>query len=500
MSRKNGGIIGPANTPVGGLITGLAGGVWRMNDVANFVGNSQWPLAPQNIDNSLRFDDGSTDYLSQTQGSGNRRTFTISAWVKRSAGFGNMNLIMSNVFPGIIVRFVSADESFQIYDDGGSSFQLRTNGVFRDVSAWYHLLIAVDTTDGTSGDRIKMYINGTRETSFQTENYPSQNYDTGFNNGLELNIGREAGQSNYFDGYMSEVVVIDGQALDPTSFGEFDTTTGIWKPKKIGQIANAGTNSFYLDFKDSSNVGKDASGLNNDFTVNNLTSIDQSTDTCVENYATLNPLYHYSGVTTFSNGNTSASTTSSGKGRAMASIRPSSGKWYAECKIIDVTRVNIGVMNENETNNTQGGNDANSAVLDYVGGIYFNSTHSTNYVTAPTNNDIVQIALDLDNNLFWFGINGTWSNSATQTEIENGTATNSVTTFISSQVPVNVGSIGIFSEDASDSGASSVQWNFGNPPFSISSGNSDANGFGNFEYAVPSGYYALNTSNLNTYG
>ena len=122
------------------------------------------------------------------------------------------------------------------------------------------------------------------------------------------------------------------------------------------------------------------------------------------------------------------------------------------------------------------------------------------YLSAPSNNDIVQLALDLDNDLFWIGVNDTWGNSATRTQIENGTASNDATTFISSKVPINTGAIGIFVEDNSSTGNNVSEINFGSPSYSISSGNSDGNGYGNFEYAVPSGYYALNTKNVATYG
>jgi hypothetical protein len=160
----------------------------------------------------------------------------------------------------------------------------------------------------------------------------------------------------------------------------------------------------------------------------------------------------------------------------------------------------MGIMNGNETNNTQGGTDSNSVILGYGGGLYFNGSLYSSYTSSLSNNDIVQLALDLDNDLFWFGVNDTWGNSATRTEIENGTATNSGSTDISSQVPVNTGAIGIFLEDNSGTGNNVAEINFGSPSFSISSGNSDANGYGNFEYAVPSGYYALNSKNLAEFG
>jgi hypothetical protein len=511
MSRKNGGIIGPANTPVGGLITGLAGGVWRMNDVANFVGNSQWPKVPENIDNSLRFDDGSTDYLRRTPSSaGNRRTFTFSTWIKRSAlGSINRSIICANVDTAnkTMLRFTDSDEiRFVRFTTGGATNQLITNAKFRDVSAWYHIVLAVDTTNSTAGDRLRLYVNGSEITSFSTESQPTQNYDYDINNTEEHNIGLGTDTDTHlFDGYMAEVVLIDGQQLDPTSFGEFDTTTGIWKPKKIGQIANAGTNSFYLDFKDSSNVGKDASGLSNNFTVNNLTSVDQGTDTCVVNYATMNSLaVPPSNAPTFAEGNLKISTNNSNANPVISTMGVSQGKWYAEAKRIsydggsgadDGFRIGFGVTYVQDVNLVPAG-IADSGHYFMIGnGIVYNGSTDLGDKAGDSNvsdDGVVGIALDLDNNRISWSFNGAWM---TGSGAWSGSSP-------SSYVDIASGYTYFFLQtDGSNGRAYTAGWNFGGQSaFTISSGNSDANGFGNFEYPVPSGYYALNTSNLNTYG
>jgi hypothetical protein len=503
MSRKNGGIIGPANTPVGGLLTGLAGGVWRMNDVANFVGNSQWPLAPQSIDNSLRFDDGSSDYLHRTpSGAGNRKTFTISLWFKRSditrrqALFNNTDGSGQN---GVYYD-LQADDTLLISDYGSGSFNwnLETTQVFRDVSAWYHLVISVDTTQSTASNRVKIYINGTQITNFDASNYPSQDSDTLWNRAERFEIGSYNGTGNYFSGYMAETVLIDGSQLDPTSFGEFDTTTGIWKPKKIGQIANAGTNSFYLDFKDSSNVGNDASGLNNDFTVNNLTSIDQSTDTCVVNYATYNSLDNYFQADTLSNANL----TMTGGGQyapRTGSMGLNNGKWYWEIQVNNWESsdgTSIGISSKIATaTNYEFVNDSGATVgYGYFsnGVVYGNgSSQATGYSTA-SGTHIIGVALNLTDNKIAWSYDGTWQGS---TDPGSGN-----TNMISITDPASLTSGTYFPAFSQKDNSRVLNVNFGSPSFSISSGNSDANGFGNFEYPVPSGYYALNTSNLNTYG
>ena len=486
MSRKNGGIIGPANTPVGGIVAGAAGGVWRMNDVANFVNNSQWPKVPENIDNSLRFDDGSSDYLNRTPSSaGNRQTCTFSAWIKRS-DIVNANIVgchsadNDNDTINIIVR---SNGELRIV---ANSLNWRVlSGLFRDVSAWYHIVVAFDTTQSTANDRIKVYINGTQETSFSTTNNPDQNANIGFNQASTTRIGVQGNSlSNYFDGYMAEVVFIDGQQLDPTSFGEFDTTTGIWKPKKIGQIANAGDNSFYLDFKDSSNVGKDASGLSNNFTVNNLTSIDQSTDTCVENYDTLIPLMAGTSSLTYSEGNLKIVFGASSTWYFTTStIGVTQGKWYCEVKIDAVggeTSVGIIPM-ETVAAQQNAASDYMGKESDSIGYVNNGQLYKTNSVqettSSYTTNDIIGIAFNLDGNSIQFYKNGSSVGSAI-------TLTSGLT----------------YAVGVSGYNSSTQSVNFGTPSFSISSGNSDANGHGNFEYSVPSGYYALNTSNLNTYG
>ena len=307
MSRKNGGIIGPANTPVGGLITGLAGGVWRMNDVANFVSNSQWPKVPENIENSCRFDDGSSDYLIRTPSSAsNSDLWTLSFWVKRCTLGTSQSIygVYADANNQETLAFDSSDKLYwQLYQSGGVVGQLTTNRLFRDTSAWYHIVIAYDSANSTAGNRMRMYVNSVEETSFATDTNPSSGLDSQWNSTTAHSIGR-INTTNYIDMYLAEFVHIDGQALDPTSFGETDSTTGIWKPKKIGSFTSAGTNSFYFNFKDSSNIGKDESGLGNNFTVSGLTSLDQTTDTCVVNYPTMLPIGSYKAQTAaYSEGN-----------------------------------------------------------------------------------------------------------------------------------------------------------------------------------------------------
>ena len=497
MSRKNGGIIGPANTPVGGIITGVASGVWRTNDLLNFVGNNQWPKAPENIENSCLFDgSGYAQRSISTAGSGTTATF--SAWVKASA-LPDKVLWTSHIDTNNYVEIYFNSGQFRVYhyDGGSTSNDVQTNAYFRDESAWYHFHVIFDTTNGTEADRIQMYVNGTRITDFKTANYPTSSQDLELSSSsATFNLGARNADEQW-KGYMAEVVFIDGQTLTPSSFGETNTATGIWTPKKIGQIANAGTNSFYLNFKDSSNLGKDESGLSNNFTVSGLASTDQMTDTCVENFATFNGIaYGESGAAaTFGNGNLDIIRGSASWRTAPTTIGAlNKGKWYYECKAGTINASNayiqVGVSSESAAfTNVDSYHDSNySYAYHWDGSKYVNNSATASWGSAITTGDIVMIALDFDNNYIYAGLNGTWQNSGDPTSGSSGTGALSALQSGQNWFPT----VSVYN--------TTHQANFGNPPFSISSGNSDANGHGNFEYSVPSGYYALNTSNLNTYG
>jgi len=462
------------------------------------------------VANSLRFDDGSSDYLSRTPASASgRRTFTFSFWIKR----GVISSVQTPFSAGNssteqIMRFESGDTFYILDYQGAVKIEIRTSRVFRDPSAWYHIVVAVDTTQATASNRVKIYVNGVQETSFGTETYPAQDTDLMWNSNVLHAIGRkESGDNEYLDGYLAEVVNIDGSQLDPTSFGEFDEATGIWKPIDVSELT-FGTNGFYLDFENSGSLGADVSGNGNNFTVNNLTSIDQTTDTPTNNFATMNPLAIYPTSTfTFSQGNLEFATSSSTRGYWVSTIAVSSGKWYWEYKATNnQARTCVGIAGAP----TKGNNDPESGTHDNVtvyltinGQVSINSGGSTDsfYNTATSsNNIIIGCALDLDSspNTIAFSIDGEWvTGSGTKsTDFSSATKINSFTNVAST---VN----GVYHFIAGDDGGDQDidgQANFGNPPFTISSGNSDGNGYGNFEYSVPSGYYALNTKNLSEFG
>ena len=442
------------------------------------------------VDNSLKFNDGDSPVLSKTaSGSGNRRTWTISWWFKRST-LGGMTFFWqdgASTDHETKIAFDSSNRLF-IYDFDGASFNmlLKTNRNFRDISAWYHAIIAVDTTDGTAANRIKMYINGVQETSFETATYPSQNHDTEWNTNNELRIAKDS-SGDYFDGYLTEIVNVDGTQLAQTSLGEFDSDSpNIWKPIELD--LTFGTNGFYLDFEDSSALGNDVSGNNNDFSPSNLAATDQSTDTCTNNFATLNPLdVATSGTSTFAEGNLKMTTDK----QSRTTFGASSGKWYVEAKYVNNTAANgIAQMDGSNTFNT------NSIIL-------FGSSNGTISVsgsdtdtnvgagTAIADNSIIMFAMDLDNNRLYLGKNGSWWTSG------SGFVSSDLDSF-KTITRVTGDTFGF--KCSNYSGTGTTEWNFGSPPYTISSGNADGEGFGNFEYAVPSGYFALCSKNLAEYG
>jgi hypothetical protein len=464
-----------------------------------------------NVANSLRFDDGSSDNLTKTPSSdGNKRTWTWSGWVKKSKVPQWGGLFQAGNSTNITDIYFYSDGTLTVRDWNGSSLAmyLITNRLFRDPSAWYHIVVAVDTTQSTASDRVKIYVNGTQETSFSTETYPSQNLDTNFNDTNHQNIlggvYQIGGSLQYYDGYMAEVVFIDGSQLTPTSFGEFDEDSpNIWKPIDVSGLT-FGTNGFYLDFEDSSALGNDKSGNDNDFTVGNLTSVDQSTDTCTNNFATLNPIDKgYTGTITLSEGNlVTESSSGAGDYGLRATLGVSQGKWYLEAKMATYNTIVIGDINARLQANMNDGSPAD----DFYGVQRYDDTKTNIYNDGNfdqfntsmwggfTSSDIISIALDLDNNKIFFAKNGSYKDTSGNTgDPANGT---NPTMTISDTTKTYT-----FYTELRGNDNDGTLVNFGGTQsFSISSGNSDGNGYGNFEYSVPSGYYALNTKNLAEYG
>ena len=446
----------------------------------------------------MRFNSADSAYLSRTPSSaGDRKTWTFSAWIKRSSIGSSIagDIIGSAVAPsgtnGLYFRFNSDFITFGDYGASGWDWLIETSDLFRDASAWYHIVAQFDTTQSTSTDRAKIYVNGIRVTSFRTTTYPSLNLDGKFNQAsVQASIGRLGTYAgDYFSGYMTEINFIDGQALTPDSFGVRDTSTYVWKPKAYS--GSYGTNGFYLKFADNSGatsttLGKDSSGNNNNWTPNNFSvTAGAGNDSLVDsptnygtdtgsggevrgNYCTLNTLDN--GGLTIANGNLDASRATASWASTRATIGVSSGKWYWEItpnsglSVGSTTnQIMIGIAKPNAPQSPATGTFYNSADgwgYYYNTGDKWNNGSGVSYGATYTNNDVIGVAFDADNGTLVFYKNG----------VSQGTAFTGLTS--GPYFPIH-GHFGT---------ASSVA-NFGQRPFA---------------YTAPSGFKALCTQNLAT--
>ena len=442
------------------------------------------------VANSCRFDRASTDSMSKSMSDGSSIKGTFSAWIKVDGTSNEMNILSHFQDTNNVFTISTTGSGVNVVDyNSGYSLQLSTNRLMRDPSAWFHLYIAIDRSQGTADLRNRMFINGVEETSFSHRTNYSQQTSGGHEDAISMNDGQctmylgGLGDGNQmFGGYLAELHWIDGTVPAVTEFGEFDEDSGIWKPKLVSGISY-GTNGFYLDFQDASNLGNDANG-GTDLTESNLASTNQSTDTCTNNFCTLNPLTKSSA--TFSEGNLKQG----GAGAsAVATFGVSSGKWYFEQKILGGNNEahlgfaleNSGIFKDNVTGSTVRGSGYVS-LYSFDGKIYNEGSATSSFGTFSAN-DIVGFALDVDaGDIFLY---------------QNGTVLNSGSAVVSGKTGKTWFPFGNF-----DSGnVTGIEHNFGGTQtFTISSGNTDGNGYGNFEYSVPSGYYALNTKNLAEYG
>ena len=437
------------------------------------------------VSNSLRFNTASTDYLTRAASAfgtpTNRKKCTISFWCKRSTLTVQQAVMGVETTPAggsnearIVLR---GDDTLEFYDyQSGYKFRYITNRVFRDVNAWYNIVLVVDTTHPTGSARVNIYINGVQETSFSSSTDPAQNLDTFINSGNYVQLGRQSTGNSYYGGYLSEYVFIDGSALAPTDFGEFDEDSGIWKPINVSGLT-FGTNGFYLEFGNSGALGTDSSGAGNTFTASNLAAIDQTTDTCTNNFCLLNSIDKGYGTINFTEGNTQAAGSGSGWKPARASMGVSSGKWYWE---VNMTGSNqMGVSNETIDMDNDNAQDLVGVTVFYnaSGGIIRTDGSQVGGTTATfVLSDVAGYALDMDDKKLSIYKNGSII-------VTNTALSTSITNFALPFFSVNGG------------GTWSV--NFGNPSVALdNAGVADGNGYGAFEYTPPSGYLALCTANL----
>jgi hypothetical protein len=462
------------------------------------------------VDNSCRFNDGDSADLriSDYSGAGtSRKTRTYSMWIKRS------ELSYAVIFgsAGKDHWVFTADHKIQINIGSGTDSRRITDMVFRDVSAWYHIVFAYDTTQGTAANRFTMWVNGAVATTsiVAGKNEVAEDEEAlVFINGDTSTIGSDEDSASYFDGYMAEWVFVDGQKLDADSFGEYDEDSGIWKPIDVSGIT-LGTNGFYLDFKTASDLGIDA-GNDNDFEPTNLAATDQSLDTCTNNQCVLNGiLLPNSEPATFSQGNTAI--VQNGNWRSYAgTFGLTSGKWYFEADgsgtagtvlygIASLEAINLQDKTASNLNYTIGLNQPAYAYHGSSGGMY-HSTSSANaqgqgggsWGAAFNSSNLISVYIDLDNNKLYTAKDNTMNVSGTGYDIEAGF------TYFPVVVAYSV----------------TTALNFGNGEFNgtaVSSAVADANGFGAFEYDPSRGggsdfdgaakdFLAICTKNLAEYG
>ena len=445
------------------------------------------------IERSLRFNSADSAYLNRTPASaGNRKTWTWSGWVK----LGSLSSARP-LFAAYIGSGSTDNEFFSFFIEDGllrasgySTVYLTSTAVHQDPSGWYHVVSVVDTTSATANNRIRFYVNGTELTAFSTRNNPSLNADLGINQAAQHQIGQNGGFGSYFDGYLTEVHFIDGQALDPSSFGETDTITGVWKPKKYA--GTYGTNGFYLKFADNSGttsttLGKDSSGNSNNWTPNNFSvTAGAGNDSLIDtptpyadggngrgNYCTLNPLDDAGNI--LSNGNLDIQGTGNTYDAVRSTIAMSSGKWYSEFVINTesvASRIVAGLLAVTDSNDGYLGDTAKGYSIFESGSDvrkYNNLISSVLTSSASLDpGDVQMIAFNADTGKLWFGKNGTWFASGNP-----AAGTNEVFSGLTSGPYAFATS----AYNTSDTGT----FNFGQRAFA---------------YTPPSGFLALNTQNL----
>ena len=479
------------------------------------IGASSWMYGIEptfydyKIDQSLRFNAADSAYLSRTPSSGgNRRTFTFSCWVKRS-NLGEQALLDAYSDDSNRTRLmIDAGNRFQVFTRlSGADHTLICNAVSRDSSAWYHVVYAIDTTQSTASDRVKIYINGEAQT-FTGSGFPDQNEDTFVNHTVGHSIGSgndSGGREIYFNGYMAEVNLVDGSSLAPTQFGE--TKDGIWIPKEYS--GSYGTNGFYLPFDDSSAIGDDESPNTNDFTVTNLAATDVVLDSPTNNFATMNPSFSGNSAVLHEGALKVAlggfSTTLYGSISTM--VVPRDKKIYIEVEETVTTGDGwaAGFATATALNAAVGGTavGGDGTIAIYNRSAQINGSE-TDYgssaglggfgIAKLAAGDILGCMVDGATGKVWFSRNGTYFKTAT--------TDNSGTTGNPAGGSHEIGTLtggstdDIFFYVVGGTNVDNLWINFGQDSTNVSSANADANDIGTFEYAPPTDYLSLCSNNM----
>ena len=450
------------------------------------------------IERSLRFNDDDNGYLTRTPSSAsNRKTWTYSFWWKIGNPSGQQVFFSVNGNSNSTYFDVTYKQDETIAIGLYTNSLLKTNRVFRDITAWHHMVFAFDSTQATGTNRLKFYVNGIEQTSFSSDNRASlitQDGDFAMNSTGQLAIGRDnLNIGKYVDGYMAEINHIDGQQLTPASFGETDADTGQWNPKKYA--GSYGTNGFYLNFSDTSSLGADSSGNSNNFTPNNFSTSagegnDSVLDTPTNNFCTLNPLDKAAAIT-FKNANLQVSGTSTGNYNGFrGTFGSKTGKYYWEIKFPSTGYLDaIGIARSDGRIDT--GNQPTYRIVLGLGSwyntynsggvaTYVNATPSGDYPSVATwsgasnysNNDIYMIAVDFGAGKIWWGKNNSWFNNSGTANPATGT---------DPRITFTTGNEWFPYSQSGDSSTSPQAYNFGQQGFA---------------YTPPSGFVALNSANL----
>ena len=448
-----------------------------------------------------------TTVLSKTFGTAtNRKKWTMSVWLKKADPLDE-GAIFSSYSTGTTSNYSAfRDNGSATYDfvenDGSYTINLRPSLQLRDPTAWYHLVLAYDSTQSVAADRVNYYVNGVLQTAWGTETYPTLNQESGINQAALHTIGKNTATDNaYFNGVMAHFHFIDGLQYAASTFGSTDATSGIWVPN-TGPSVTYGNNGFFLKFQDTAAFGDDSSGNTNDFALSG--TMTQTKDNPQNNFATLNPLNddNLSVDTTFAYADLQV--TKSDKGGPTATMGVTKGKWYWEIKAITLgADIQTGIY---DPMYTTGKNYVEAHVgasnhgygLIHSNGNKIHDGSNSSYGSGISADDIIMHALDMDNKKWWAGVNGTWfasgdpaagTNEAYSTLFSAYTSTHH---FITPCIGTN---------SASETGV--YQFNFGNGYFgttNVTSAVADGDGEGRFEYTPPTGFYALCTNNLATYG
>ena len=444
------------------------------------------------VENSVKMQTAGTSsefFNHNISSAGSRTKGTVSMWIKR----GDTGLLQylweqgntDNDNGRIFARFL-ADDTLRV--GGGSTVLLNTERVFRDTSAWYHIVVSIDTTSGTANNRVRIYVNGVEETFFNIRNNFSQNDTTGTNFQKQFVGLSGVDESSFqsFNGYMAEVVFQDGVASAPTEFGKFDDDSGIWIPIDASGVT-MGTNGSYMKFENASSMGAATAG--HAFSVQNINQNDQCTDTPTNNFCTWNPLWVYATQPTISEGATKTVNASSDWTGAKSTIGLTKGKWYWEYKALNNSSL-IGIQTDGESNIAASGNAQSklSTMALFLAG-------EVEAVDAGGSRDDTNVTFTF-NAAHTFGI-----------ALDMESSTQTISFYQNGSLITNGGSINIdgladktvFPFNAVNNNTVTV--NFGGyTANAISSAATDANGYGTFEFAPPTGFYALCSKNLAEYG